>query len=114
MQDPEAITREADVDRLLQQSRREPLVIFKHSTSCSISHLAKARMDRALTRGELAYPLYYLDLLRYRSVSDYISERLGVRHESPQAIVIGGEEVLYVASHLDIDPSALGSGGVAA
>ena len=97
----------AGVDELLERSRVAPLVIFKHSTGCSISHLAKARLDRALAAGDVSLPIYYLDLLRHRDVSNHVAERLGVRHESPQVILVDGGEPAYVATHLDIDPYAL-------
>ena len=108
MQEYIALEDTSSVDDLIEASRERPQVIFKHSTSCSISHLAKARLDRALRGDELEHPVFYLDLLAHRDVSDYVAERLGVRHESPQAIVVADGEARYAASHLDIDPYALG------
>lgn len=102
-----ALTTVEQVDELVEQSRTEPLIIFKHSTSCSISTLAKSRIDKALRDDSLGHPVHLLDLLRHRDVSNYVAERLHVRHESPQAILLDGGEAHYVATHLDIDPGAL-------
>ena len=96
-----------EVDDLIEQSHDQPVIIFKHSTSCSISSLAKARVDGALRTGSLTHPVYLLDLLRHRDVSNYIAERLEVRHESPQVILVDAGRSSYVATHLDIDPAAI-------
>ena len=47
--------------------------------------------------------LYFLDLLRYRELSNEIERITGVTHQSPQAIVIKNKEVVYAASHSGID-----------
>lgn len=94
------------LSEVIQASHAGPVAILKHSTSCSISHLAKARVDKALRGGELAMSVYLVDLLRDRSVSDHVAGEFGVRHESPQVILLENGEVRYVASHLDIDPYA--------
>ena len=92
---------EEQLNEILKASLLRPQIIFKHSTSCSISAMAKARLDR--DNGVLEkYDTYYLDLLRYRSISNEISEKFGVHHESPQIIVLNKGEVTYDESHLDI------------
>ncbi len=96
-----------DVDALAEASFDQPQIIFKHSITCSISAMAKSRVDRALRGDKLTQPVHVLDLLRHRDVSDYIATKFGVRHESPQLIVVDRGEPAYVATHLDIDPAAL-------
>ena len=97
----------ADFEDALEASGAHRIAILKHSTTCPVSSLAKNRVDRALRDGSLDLPVYYLDLLRYRSVSDLIAERLGVRHESPQLIVVERGEAVYSSTHLAIDPAAV-------
>ena len=76
--------------------------VFKHSTRCSISNMAKNRLEREWTFGaEMA--IYYLDLLNYRDISNYISEVSGIHHESPQLIVFNNGKSIYHASHNAID-----------
>jgi len=95
------------VDLAIKASFARPVVIFKHSTTCPISSMAKARVDRAYKGDQIHFDFYHLDLLRFREVSNYIAEKLAVRHQSPQAIVVSNGEVIYHSSHLDIDPAAI-------
>ena len=79
----------ADLEAALESSASQRIAILKHSTTCPVSSMAKNRVDRALRADSLGMPVYLLDLLRYRSVSDLAAARLNVRHESPQLIVRG-------------------------
>lgn len=74
-----------------------PVVIFKHSTRCSISSMAKNRMERDNEPEGIAF--YYLDLIRYRGLSNKIAEVFGVYHESPQVLVIRDGKCVYDESH---------------
>lgn len=84
-------------------SGQKPVVIFKHSTRCSISSGALDRLQRHYKDqdGE-KFTWYFLDLLRYREVSNAISQRYGVPHESPQVLIIRNGKSIYDASHFDI------------
>jgi len=70
--------------------------VFKHSTRCSISTMAKNRVERDWN---LELPIYYLDLIQFRSVSNLIAEKSGVEHQSPQLIVFQNGTPIYDASH---------------
>ncbi len=78
-------------------------VIFKHSTRCSVSSMAKRSLEYSAVLLPPDYSLYYLDLIRYREISNMISEKWQVHHESPQILVIKGNECLFYASHGDIE-----------
>ncbi len=79
----------------------EPLfAVFKHSTRCSISDMAKNRLER---EWKLDLPIYYLDLLEHRDVSNLIAELSGIEHQSPQLLVFRFGKVIYHASHNSID-----------
>ena len=92
------------LDDIIEDSFNEPQVIFKHSTTCPISGMAKRRLEG---KWELDLSPYYLDLHSYRSISNAIEERLSVVHESPQIILIKEGKAVYNESHLDISPSSL-------
>lgn len=92
-----ALTDSAQLDTLCEDSKLRPVVIFKHSTRCSISHMAKARLDRSTPPEGIDF--YYLDLIQYRNLSNTIAERFAVYHESPQILVIRNGECLYDQSH---------------
>lgn len=89
------------LDQIQDQSFTRPQALFKHSTTCSISHMAKHRMDTTWDVSDV--DLYYLDLKAYRTISNAIAERWTVQHESPQLIVLYKGNVVYTDSHLDID-----------
>ncbi len=89
------------VSNLLAQSESTPCVIFKHSTTCSISSIAQLRLNDIDTSSSRA-KFYYIDLLTFRSVSNHIAEVLNVHHESPQIIIVKNQEATFDASHLDI------------
>ena len=84
----------------LNKSFFRDVLIFKHSTTCSISHLAKMRLEDNWDIENVSS--YYLDLKRYRIISDTISEKLNVHHESPQVLLIRRGQCIYDASHFDI------------
>tara|TARA_X000001036_G_scaffold417866_1_gene436202 strand:- start:1162 stop:1518 length:357 start_codon:yes stop_codon:yes gene_type:complete len=94
-------------DQLLaikQASHQQPVMIFKHSTSCSTSAMVLDRFERKWQGDELGdLSIYFLDLLRYRSISDQISIDFDLRHESPQLLVVEGGLVTYHDSHFGID-----------
>lgn len=86
-------------------SHKKPCLIFKHSTSCSISQIANHRIKELEEYQDL--DLYYLDLLSYREVSNYIAEVFSVHHESPQVLIIKEGDCVYEESHLGIDKSEI-------
>lgn len=85
------------------ESNNQPIVIFKHSTRCSISKKVLANFEKEWDFPQNVANFYYLDLLSYREVSNAIAERFGITHQSPQLLLIDGAEVVYHASHADID-----------
>ncbi len=76
--------------------------IFKHSTRCSISLMAKKAFEADWTAIPADVNLYFLDLIKHRDVSAAIAELFKVHHESPQILLIKGGECILDASHSDI------------
>jgi bacillithiol system protein YtxJ len=97
----------ATVDAIADMSMQTPVLIFKHSTRCSISSMAKMRLEQDWTLSPEAVVPYYLDLITYRPVSQYIADKFSVWHESPQVLLISKGECVYDASHLDIQVAEL-------
>lgn len=79
----------------------EPFLIFKHSTRCSISSMAKNRFERNFDLEDVK--VFYLDLIKYRSISNQLASDFNVHHESPQLMYIKEGRCLYHASHGAID-----------
>ncbi|MBM3400392.1 MAG: bacillithiol system redox-active protein YtxJ [Bacteroidetes bacterium] len=94
------LTNEAALEALIEESHAEPVLIFKHSTRCSISSMA---LNRMLTSNP---PLHYrlIDVIASRPVSNKVAEVFSVHHESPQLLIIHKGECIYEASHLEIQP----------
>ena len=63
-------------------------VIFKHSTRCGISRFVLKNFERYIADYNRELKLYYLDVLKNRDISNYISQRLDVKHETPQLIIL--------------------------
>ncbi len=96
------ITSLHDIEAIIERSRVVPCLILKHSTSCPISSMAKHRLEKQWDSRTSAIEPYYLDLLRHRDVSTYIAAEFGIRHESPQILLIRNGKCIHHASHLDI------------
>jgi bacillithiol system protein YtxJ len=87
----------SQIKEIIEKSKARPQIIFKHSTRCSISSMAKGRLERSLAPGNADF--YFLDLIAYRSVSNQVSSEFNVSHESPQILVIKNGECVYTESH---------------
>ncbi len=61
--------------------------------------MVKNRVERDWN---LDFPIYYLDLLNYRSVSSFIASKTNIEHQSPQLIVFQNGKAIYDASHSGI------------
>jgi bacillithiol system protein YtxJ len=96
----------ADLDAALRETRR-PVVLFKHSTQCPISAAADEEYRAFADSHPKAAVFTHLDLLAHRDVSKEIGERLGVKHESPQLIVMRAGRVSAVLNHSAITGKAL-------
>ena len=92
---------------LVEKSMDKPQVIFKHSTTCSISAMAKRRLERQWNIDETLADIHYLDLLSYRDLSNKVATDLGVTHQSPQVIIIKNGQAVYNTSHNDISVATI-------
>jgi len=74
-------------------------IIFKHSTRCSISMMAKRRFEMDGDDLPKDISLYFLDLIKYREISAKIANDFQVHHESPQMLLIKDGECILDQSH---------------
>jgi bacillithiol system protein YtxJ len=95
------LSSESQLEEIKEKSKQKPQVIFKHSTRCSISSMAKSRLDRSAGIDEA--DVYYLDLIAHRNLSNKIAEVFKVYHESPQVLVIKNGDCIYDESHMGIN-----------
>jgi bacillithiol system protein YtxJ len=87
-----------DLDALIRSSHDAPVIVFKHSETCGTSWLARER----LSHGDLEGPVHEIVVQRQRGLSDAVAARLGVRHESPQALVIAAGTAVWHTSHAGV------------
>ena len=90
------------LEQWLARSHDEAVVLFKHSLTCPISAGAYQEMERVA--GEVGLVV----VQKARPVSDEIAARTGVRHESPQALVLRDGRVVWSASHWNVTAEAVG------
>lgn len=95
------LNNEEQLPELIQKSNTRPQVIFKHSTRCSISSMAKNRLEKSIVPDDIDF--YFLDLIKYRFFSNKIAKDFKVYHQSPQILVIKNGECIYNESHSGID-----------
>ncbi|MBC6368205.1 bacillithiol system redox-active protein YtxJ [Algoriphagus sp. AK58] len=97
------LTHSNQLEEIRSLSMEKPVLIFKHSTRCSISSMSLDRLLRNWKNGdEEKITPYYLDLIAYRSLSDQIEEEFGVPHESPQVLIVKNGIAVYDNSHFGI------------
>lgn len=80
--------------------------IFKHSATCPISARALEAF-RAYRAEDGSIPAGLVVVQSAREVSNHIAQRTGVRHESPQVLLVRGGRVLFHTSHMKITVRAL-------
>ena len=96
-----------ELDRLLAASQERPLLLFKHSYTCGVSAEALDELVSHLN-GEPADVHYAMVTVQtHRDVSNAVTKKLGVRHETPQALLIRDGRVVWSASHFRVTADAV-------
>jgi bacillithiol system protein YtxJ len=95
------LNEDGQLQQIIRDSESRPQIIFKHSTRCSISAVAKGRLDKGTPPENTDF--YYLDLIRYRTLSNKIADTFKVHHESPQVLIIRNGRCVYDESHMGIN-----------
>ena len=101
------LTEESQIAEIIDLSNSIPIYIFKHSTTCGISAQAKENVEISFKNTDKPFLLYYLDLLKYRSISNEVASKFNVHHQSPQLILVHNGEVAFTTSHHKIKTNIL-------
>src|SRR6185436_10749147 len=92
------LRRNEDLERLLEESKEDPILIFKHSTQCPVSSAAYDEfLEFSSHAGEIRCGVVLV--IENRQVSNTVAAKLGVRHESPQVIVVENGRQTWNATH---------------
>lgn len=92
-----------EISQLREISNSEKTVgVFKHSTRCYTSKVAKKQFERSFDCDSESIDMYFLDLIAYRTISNEIALKYNVRHESPQLLIIKNDKSVADDSHMGI------------
>jgi bacillithiol system protein YtxJ len=105
------LTQLSDLDMLeaaIAESCERPVLLFKHSRTCGISCEAMDELQAHVQRGVANASYKVITVQSHRSVSETAAQRLGIRHETPQAILIRNGRPVWNASHFRITAEEIG------
>ena len=106
-----------ELHRLIAESESRPVLLFKHSHTCGVSmealdelmaHLNERGPRRSAVHGARSSPQYAMVTVQtHRAVSNAVAQKLGIRHETPQALLIRDGRVVWSASHFRVTAAAV-------
>lgn len=94
-----AISVGEEIENILAVSNEKPQVLYKHSTRCATSYFALKSLQNISDIKREKAEFYMIDVISQRELSFYIADKLGIRHESPQLIILNKGEVTWHGSH---------------
>ena len=92
------LTSQEQIATVIAKSASRPVLIFKHSPSCGTSAEAYEELATVTER----IPVYLVDVLDDRPISNAIAAHFGVRHESPQALLLSDGQARWIGSHYHV------------
>lgn len=96
------------LEAAIAESQDRPVLLFKHSRYCGISCEALDELQMHIDNREAGAVAYKMITVQtHRPVSDAVSHRLGIRHETPQAILLRDGKPVWNASHFRITATEL-------
>ena len=101
------IQSEDQLTQTIEDSRTQPVFLFKHSTRCPISAGARRAVEAYIEHAKDAPPFHMINVVEARPVAMAAAERLGVEHQSPQLILLKDGAPAWQASHGTITEAAV-------
>jgi monothiol bacilliredoxin len=96
-----------ELNEALAESSKGPVLLFKHSLTCPISSRAYREFKSHLEEPDSRVSYNLIIVQEARRVSDEVAKKLGIRHESPQALLVRNGRSVWDASHYDITAEGL-------
>ena len=103
----ETISDPSQLEPIIEASKDQPQLIYKHSHRCSVCFVSKGNLESAADNILESADMHFVNVVNSRQASDHIASELGVRHESPQVILLDNGEVIWHASHGGIKGEAV-------
>lgn len=107
-----SLTHLSDIDELeaaIAESLHRPVLVFKHSRTCGVSCEALDELHAHVERSDIRVAYKLITVQSHRRLSDEAAARLGIRHETPQAILLRDGRPVWNASHFRITATNLDS-----
>lgn len=101
------ITDLSALDAAIAESKDRPVLLFKHSRYCGVSAEALDELQSHIDSAPQQVAYRMITVQTHRSVSDAVAQRLGLRHETPQAILLRDGKIVWNASHFRITATQL-------
>jgi bacillithiol system protein YtxJ len=96
-----------ELERLIVESKAQPVLLFKHSFTCGVSAEALDELISHLNEQNVDVRYAIVTVQTHRDVSNAVSTKLGVRHETPQALLVRDGRVVWSASHFRVNAQEL-------
>jgi len=96
-----------ELERLIVESKAQPVLLFKHSFTCGVSAEALDELISHLNEQNVDVRYAIVTVQTHRDVSNAVSSKLGVRHETPQALLVRDGRVVWSASHFRVNAQEL-------
>lgn len=103
----QTVSVEEQVEAIIEASTRKPQILYKHSSSCAVSYFALKNLESLGSDKFDEADFYMVDVIKQRSISNFIEDKLGIRHESPQLFVLENGEVSWSGSHQEVQSTVL-------
>jgi bacillithiol system protein YtxJ len=88
--------------RILEEVLTAPVaVLYKHSTRCGVSSGSLIEM-RQFAERHSDVPVYIIDVVADRNIARRCADATGVRHESPQVILLVAGHAVWDTSHFSV------------
>lgn len=95
------------LDEAIAISYKKTVIIFKHSTRCSVSRFVLKQFENEYNFSAEQLEPFFLDLLNHRNISNEIAQRFAIEHQSPQMIVLKDGVAVFSCTHNDIEACVL-------
>lgn len=94
------ITTTEELSEAIERSQEEPVVLYKHSNRCALSRRAQKKIADLAPPGDPR--VYRVTVQTHRELSDQISARFDIRHETPQVIILDKTQPVFTTSHRQV------------
>ncbi len=93
------LTEEEELQGVMEASHNRLQLVYKHSFTCGICHMTLENIEDSFDELEEQADMHFVDVKNARPVSNLLADKLDVRHESPQVIIIREGKAVWDESH---------------